>query len=237
VLRKRTLIAVFIAILTGLSAYAGDVANFKDLGFSSDGTIYMFGEYGVTGTDLKPWARMYIVNVTSNDFVPGGRLTYQHDSKIVAGTDGEGALFAIVAQNPEITGRYNFNFLEQGLPLYVTLKNSPQASGGVNTETISFRDFDRKTSYTITLRSLVEGSGANVSSSFYLTIERKNANGSTDTFQVGSPGVKRNVSSYSIKKVTFKPDTKSMAFIIEMRSPPSSEGGSDIHYMVETWKQ
>jgi predicted secreted protein len=218
------------------ACWAGDVANFKDLGFTADGGIYMFGEYGVTGNDLKPWARLYIVDVTKNDFVAGGRLVYKDSKKIVAGTDGEGALYAIVGQNPEITSRYHFNYLKQGIPLFVTLKNSTLASEGSDTQTIDFRDFDRKTAYTVTLNSLVQGSGSGVSSSFYLTIQRKNPNGTVESFQAGSPDIKRGVSSYSIKKVTYKPDTHSMVFVIETRSP-SKTGGDDIGYMVETWKE
>ena len=48
---KRALIAGFVLIAAGL-CFAGDAAAFKDIGFSDDGRIYIFGQYG------KMWKKM-----------------------------------------------------------------------------------------------------------------------------------------------------------------------------------
>jgi predicted secreted protein len=79
--------------------FAGDVASFVDLGFSEDGRIFMFAQYGVTEGSLKPWAEMRIVDIRSNNFVPGGRLNYTHTDRIAAGQDGSGALFRLIVRN------------------------------------------------------------------------------------------------------------------------------------------
>jgi predicted secreted protein len=220
---------LFFTIISNI--YAGDVANFKDLGFSPDGSIYMFGEYGVTGATLQPWARLNIVDVKQNEFVPGGRLSYKHDTKVIAGTDGEGALYAIIGQNPEITNRYGMNYLKQGHPLFITLLENDNSA----LETITFRDFDKGDNYKVDLHSSLPVYNSQSGSSFYLNVEKTSARGAKTNYLVGSPEVKRaGVTAYSIKKVTIKPETSSIVFIIELRL--SSKDGSDVRYMVETLK-
>jgi predicted secreted protein len=216
------------AFITAQALPAGDVASFVDLGFSADGAIYMFGEYGIEGATLRPWANLNIVDVRKNDFVTGGRLVYKHNDIVAAGHDGEGALLAIVGQNPAITKLYGMSYLKQGVPLYVSLLEGHTAGG----EAINFRDFDRGATYRASLISLTEGSGRNVWSSFYINVERTDRDGTKKTYRVGSPEIKRTqVTSYSIKKVSVKPETDALIFVIEMRLPLGS--GPDIRYMVE----
>ena len=53
-------------------ALAGDAAVFVDGGFSSDGSVYLFGQYGKTDKSFRGWAEIYTVDVAKNDFVKGG---------------------------------------------------------------------------------------------------------------------------------------------------------------------
>jgi predicted secreted protein len=229
---KRICAALSVLLFAGGSLLAGDVANFKDLGFSNDGAIYMFGEYGIEGRTLQPWAELYIIDVQKNTFVPNGRLVYKYDKKVVAGTDGEGALYAIVGQNPEITSKYGMSYLKQGAPLFLSVKENIPS----NNASIEFRDFNKGDAYKVTLKSFSEGNGKDMKSSFYLTVVKTDARGKTTAAIVGNPQIKRsNVNSYSIKKVTYKSDTSSMIFVIEMKTPTSS--GSDIRYMVEAFQE
>ena len=74
-LEKRKLIAVILVLTVSVAVSAGDVASFVDLGFSENGKIYMFAQYGVDEHTLRPWSELYIVDVERNDFVPGGRIS------------------------------------------------------------------------------------------------------------------------------------------------------------------
>jgi predicted secreted protein len=212
-----------------LCAYAAEVANFVDFGFSPDGTIYMFGEYGVKEGTLTPWARMYIVDVAKNDFVQGGILTYRHDAKVVAGHDGEGALYAIVGQNPDITRRYGMNYLKQGTPLYISLLNGHDTA----TQLVEFRDFENGSAYKAVLDMQYSGLRGAAKSSFDIRVERRLKNGTTNTYRVGDRSIQRaNVNSYSVKKVFINRASNSIVFIIEMKL--AAADGQDVRYMVET---
>ncbi|MDL2229798.1 DUF2259 domain-containing protein [Treponema sp. OttesenSCG-928-L16] len=210
--------------------WAGDTASFVDLGFSPDGKIYMFGQYGVQAKTLKPWADLYVVDVPANNFVSGGRINYVHDAPVVAGQDGSGAIYRLLAQNASLADRYKVNYLFQGQPLFVSLENggAPPPSG----ETIQFRDFEAGASYTATLVPYVEGSGTALKSSFYINLERTGGDGSKKSYVVGTPQLKRPlIASYRIRKAMIAPRDGSLIFVIEMRR--QGDDGYDIRYMVE----
>jgi predicted secreted protein len=222
----------FLAVLTLSGAasllWAGDAASFVDLGFSPDGSIYMFAQYGVQSQTLRPWADLFVVDVPRNNFVSGGRTSYVHDSPVLAGQDGSGALYRIIARNAALADQYRVNFLRQGQPLYVALDNDPPLSG----ETIEFRDFEAGNSFRASLVPWVEGSGESLKSSFYINLENTTRNGARKTYVVGTPQIKRPlIASYRIKKVMIAPHDGSIIFVIEMKKQTGN--GYDIRYMVE----
>jgi predicted secreted protein len=230
-MNKRVFFLIAALILAGSFLWAGDTAVFVDLGFSPDGRIYMFGQYGVQSGTLRPWADLYIVDVPANNFVPGGRISYIHDTPVIAGQDGAGALYKVIARNAALAERYNINFLHQGQPLYVPIENGIAPPGG---ETIEFRDFEKAASFRATLTAATEGYGANVKSSFYIALERSDRNGVVKSFVVGNPQIKRpSIVSYRIRKVMVAPRDGSIVFVIEMKKL-NPDGNTDIRYMVET---
>ncbi|MDR0387065.1 MAG: DUF2259 domain-containing protein [Treponema sp.] len=220
----------FIMLLIALCAaclWAGDTATFVDLGFSSDGKTYVFGQYGIQSKTLRPWADLYLVDVPKNDFVAGGRISYTHDASAIAGQDGSGALYRLISRNAALTDRYGINFLLQGQILYIAVDGEAPSDKG---ETIEFRDFEHRASYKAVLVSATEGSGASQASSFYISLERTAGDGSKKNYTVGNPRIKRSlVTSYHIRRVIAAPGDDSVIFVIEMRTQ-----GKDIRYMVET---
>ncbi|MDR1178202.1 MAG: DUF2259 domain-containing protein [Spirochaetaceae bacterium] len=224
---KKILILLLITpvFLSGL--WAGDAASFVDLGFSPDGKVYIFAQYGIQSGTLRPWADLFIVDVPNNNFVPGGRSSYVHTSPVSAGQDGSGALFRLIARNAALAERHGVDFLFQSQPLYVSLNGE----GGGNGQTIEFRDFEAQANYRASLVSTVEGSSASLKSSFYINLERTDSRG-TRTYVVGTPQLKRPlVASYRIRKAMIAPHDGSLIFVIEMHR--QGENGSDIRYMVE----
>ncbi|MDR2048150.1 MAG: DUF2259 domain-containing protein [Treponema sp.] len=220
---------ITVVFLLGSFLWAGDTAVFVDLGFSPDGRTYMFGQYGVQSGTLRPWADLYIVDVPNNNYVPGGRISYTHDEAVVAGQDGSGALYRLIARNAALADRYNIGFLFQGQPLYISFANGTDQSG----ESIEFRDFEKSASFRASLNVLVEGAGTNAQSSFYINLEKRGNDGSVKNYVVGSPRIQRQgVTGYRIRKVMVAPRDGSIIFVIEMKKQNAS-GGVDIRYMVE----
>jgi len=227
-LLKKIILTVSLILFSASALLAGDVASFIDMGFSPDGKIYMFGQYGVLSPALKPWAELYVVDVSTNNFVPNGRMSYTQDSPIKAGQDGSGVFYRLVANNSAFTNKYNVNFQNQGLPLYISRDENPSSNG----EMIEFRDFLAGKTYKAELIPNREGSGQNLRSWFYINLESQAQNGQIKSYTIGNPHIKRQkIESYNINRVLIDPRGESIIFIIEMKRV--SDSGYDIRYMVE----
>ena len=228
--RHKTLFCIILLLLRAGTLRAGDIAAYVDLGFSVDGTIYMFAQYGVQSGTLKPWADLFIVDVPRNNFVAGGKLSFVHDAPVIAGQDGSGALYRLITRNAALAERYGVSYLLQGQALYVALDDgSGSAPLG---EIIEFRDFGTSHYYRAQLVPRLEGSGSTLASSFYITLERTGWDGSRKTYMVGNPQIRRPlISAYRIRKVMAAPRDGSVIFVIEMRKLGAD--GMDIRYMVE----
>jgi predicted secreted protein len=226
---KRTFLVFSGLFIVSISVlWAGDSASFVDLGFSSDGSMYMFGQYGVQSGVLRPWADLFVVDVARNNFVSGGKISYAHDKPIDAGQDGSSALYRLLIKNAGLIERYDISYPHQGQPLYIALSGDPAYEG----KTITFRDFISGVSYRANLVETVNGSGKGAQSSFYIKLESVDNDGETKTFTIGTPGLKRaSVLSYRIKKVLIAPSGNSLVFVIEMKC--HAEGGHNIRYMIE----
>jgi predicted secreted protein len=186
----------------------------------------MFGQYGVSEKTLTPWAEMRIIDTSKNDFVPAGSFSYKHKERIAAGQDGSGALFRLISGYSAKIERWAIPLTRQGIPLYITLKNS----GERGDDNIAFRDFDTGSLWRVKLNSYAEGIGSAIRSSFFIQAEVIHADGSSLLWNVGSPEIKRaGIASYAIKKAIFSPDRGTLIFVIETRTVTN-----DIRYMVET---
>jgi len=224
---KKTILFIIIMLFICVSAlWAGDTAVFVDLGFSADGRTYMFGQHGVELPSLRPWADIYVVDVRNNVFVPNGRVTARPAAPINAGQDGSGVLHRLVSDNASLTNRHGINFQNQGLPLYISRNENPQAFE----LPISFRNFLTGITYTAQLIPRVI-SGQN---GFHINLEARN----TQTGQlirnyspIGTSIGRTGIVQYNIKRVIIDANNSSMIFVIEMRRAAAS--GFDIRYMVE----
>jgi predicted secreted protein len=227
-MNKKFMLLVFLFFLACI-LWAGDTAVFVDLGFSADGRTYMFGQYGVQSETLRPWAELYAVDVQSNSFVSGGKISYTHDGSVVAGHDGSGALYRVIARNTSLADRYNVSYLLQGQLLYVSVENGVSPGG----ETIEFRDFEKADSFQA---ALVSSNLGTAGSSFFISLQRVNRDGSTRTYTAGNASIRRpGVVSYRIRRVLAAPRNGSLIFVIEMKKQ-NPDGSTDIRYMVETLK-
>ena len=237
---RKTFCTLGIVLLVGISGlWAGDTATFADLGFSPDGRTYMFAQYGVQSRTLRPWADLFVVDVPRNNFASGGRISYIHDKAVVSGQDGSGALYRVIARNASLAEKYRVNYCFQGQPLYVAMDNGASPAEGQLLDQIpsgpapvEFRDFESGASYRASLIPYIEGSGAALQSSFYISLERTARDGSKKTYTVGTPQLKRPlIASYRIRKVVTAPRDGSMILVIEMKKLDGAD--VDIRYMVE----
>ncbi|MDR3021018.1 MAG: DUF2259 domain-containing protein [Treponema sp.] len=225
---KKKVITSFVLLMCVSALWAGDTAIFVDLGFSPDGRTYMFGQYGVLSSSLKPWAEIYVVDVASNNFVPNGRISFTQEAPIQAGQDGSGVFYQLLANNMQIANRYRINFQNQGLPLYISRNDNLSDRG----ENIDFRDFISGKTYNAQLHPSISGSGMNTRSQFHINLDVISTNNHSRNYTVGTPQfVRQRILSYNFKRVIIDARGESVIFVIEMKQ--AADGGHNIRYMVE----
>ncbi len=63
------LLCCIAGITSGLSARAADIAAFQSIGFSGDGSVFAFEEYGIQDGSGFPYASIYVVDTISDTYI------------------------------------------------------------------------------------------------------------------------------------------------------------------------
>lgn len=224
----RKTVCVLLCLITAVFVYAGDVANFVDVGFSPDGSKFVFGQHGITDGDFRAYADIYCIDVPTNRYIPGGVFS-KEPSAATAGKDGSAVFSTLRESIAEYLKKLAVDGSIPGRPLYVQAREEPRP------ETLEFRDFETGRLYTVTMHSRTEGSGASVKSSFYLVVKIVHPDGKTDHHTVGLPGYRRKgIREYRIRRVVSDTSGNAVVFVVEKIA--YSRTGDSIRYMVETLK-
>jgi len=77
----RLAIAFAISALTLTRAHGGDTATLEILGFSADGKIFAFEEYGVQDGSGFPYANRFYINTETDKFLPGTPVRVRLDDE------------------------------------------------------------------------------------------------------------------------------------------------------------
>ncbi len=230
-------IGVFLAMVALCAApqfvFAGDAAVFNDIGFSEDGLTYLFGQYGKTDVTFQAWAEIYTVDVVKNDYVPN-EVYKTSPSSATEKQSGKEAYESLVKNTQWKTAKYNAKPASAATLLYVCDSESKKG-----TDEIVFKDFESSTDsvsvyYYIKLVPTFYGSGKNLTSSFYINLEKRDQNGKVlGSYKVGTPDIRRKgISAYKINSIFTDASGKSLVFIVEKTL--EDETGTSIRYMVET---
>jgi predicted secreted protein len=232
----KRILSVISLLLAGTLVFAGDAASFIDLGFSSDGRTYIFGQYGKTDKKFQAYAEIYTVDVARNDFVSGDVFITPPSAS--SGNRSSLTVFEELKQrNSYALSRYSYTQVPLSNILYLRENESKPSQ-----DLISFEDFERITStvalvYEIRLITSYEGSGKNVQSTLDIEVATKDLAGNlVDRIYVGNPSIKRKgVSGYAITKVFTDPSGRSIVIVIE--KSVIDDTGTSIRYMVETFRR
>lgn len=233
-MKKSLLIGIlFTAVLGNVSA--GDVATFVDKGFTDDGKYYVFGQYGVTDKKFQGWAEIYQVDVSANDYVDSGIFKTKPTS-VTSGKNGKDVYESLEAKSYYYLKDVKTKPADIDQVFYIL--DDVNKSG---TDAIEFKDFrnsdiENQNSFHVQLVPTIMGSGKNVKSSFYIDVEKKDANGNLiSRWKVGSPDiVRKGVSNYKIERIFCDASGKNIIFIIEKMI--EDDTGISIRYMVEAAK-
>ena len=210
-----------MAVFTA-AVYAGDIANFVNLGFSADGTKFAFGQYGLQDKTYRAYAEIYAVDIGTNTFLQNG-IFRTSPSKQTEGKESKSTFLALQNRAQAALSKWDISETRQGRVLYA------QTEATAGNQTLFFRDFQTSDEYTVVLNTAQK---SKTESSFYLTVEKTKPNGTKIQKQVGRPDyIRSGVKNYSVKKILMDDTAHAMIFIIEKNEYASS--GDSFRYMVE----
>jgi len=223
---RRAILAV-VAVLVLFPLAAGDVASFANLGFSPDGSRFLFGQYGLEASTGNAWAEIAIVDTKRNDFVPGTHLQKTFGIKIEAGQSPIGALFSLFGDDLARAKSAKIDYLENGRLIYALV------DGAEVPQTLEFRDFSTDDAWQISMLKSIKQDKDIVRSSFGLAIQKTAKDGTVQRLTAGNPDILRDgVKDYVIRNVIVGPDGHSVVLVIEKIM--DEKGNPSIRYMVET---
>jgi predicted secreted protein len=223
---KKTLLSACI-LLAALAAWSGDVAQFDNLGFSSDGRYFMFGQHGILEKTSYPYAELSIVDVPANAFTPLGVKKVSYTKGVEPGSTGLGALLNALGDMAAQKRQYRIDHLVTGRLLYLLVD-------GVNpAETLEFRDFQAGTRYAVTLVQTPGTKDGQAAAAFSLKVTVTGKDGKAKDYTVGNAGFARaGVKASRVKQVVLGPDGAALVFVIQKEEADGA--GVNIRYMVET---
>ncbi len=108
--------ALLAPLLAAASAIAGDAASLNVLGFSADGKLFAFEEYGVQDGSGFPYTNRFYVDTATDTFVPGSPVRVRLDDEAAtvdaarsqAAAQGEAVVpSALLAANPGYLAGFN----------------------------------------------------------------------------------------------------------------------------------
>ena len=219
----RKFYTIIVMAVFAAAVYAGDLANFVNLGFSADGTKFAFGQYGLQDKTYRAYAEIYAVDVAANTFLPNG-IFRTSPSKQTEGKESKSTFLALQNRAQVSLSKWGISETRQGRVLYA------QTEATEGNQTLFFRDFQTSDEYTVVLNTTQK---SKTESSFYLTVEKTKPNGTKVKKEVGRPDyVRSGVKNYAVKKILMDESSRAIIFIIEKKEHTTA--GDSFRYMVET---
>lgn len=211
-MRKRIYISLIICLFPLLSIFAGDRAEFINLGFNFDSTQFMYGVYGIDEVGIDAYASVYLYDLEKQALDRNQFYEKTYKNAVTPGQNGIGALFMVLEDNYLAGGRNRISHLNNGNVLYY------QFPGQKSSTRVAFRDFINNYYYTIVLtrRPLIESPDSNAA--LALTVFRSNEDGKQEKYQQGSlADFGDGVFSYDLKKVILSPNGKYLVMVVQTK--------------------
>lgn len=224
---KRILIIFSIILLSISHLSGGDTARFVNLGFSGDGSYFMFAQHGFKADTGKVYSDLFIVDVDKNIFTSGGVNHGEYETIIEPGQSSDGALFSLLEDVVNQRKMYGISYLEKGRPLYIRI---PTGENVEETNKLQFRDFETETKYSVDLQQSVSGANRDLKSTFFIDLTIEYKNGVNRSLKIGHPNFEREgISEYNINRILLSPEEDSLVFIIS-----KTDIDLNVRYMIET---
>mgnify|MGYP003663598642 CR=1 FL=1 len=101
----RAVFALLALIMSGVPAYAAEFSEVRPIGFSADGSVFAFEEFGVQDGSGFPFANRFFIETATDKFLPGStvRVILRDEEKTAAD-----ARAAAADQSSNLEEKYSF---------------------------------------------------------------------------------------------------------------------------------
>jgi predicted secreted protein len=224
----RRVVVFVLCALFSISLFAGDVAQFVNMGFSPDGLYYMFGQYGTEDSSSRSYAEIYTIDVQKNVYVTEG-IFITPPTAATAGKSGKAVFEELVQKAHPIIQKYAVSTINNGDALYIMSEDSGR-------QQIQFREFASEKGpdhiwWEVRVNTLLNKEDN--TSSFYLIAEKNEDGAVGRRYLVGSPGIQRkDVFQYNIRSII--PDSTGAFLVFIMEKEMNALRGTSVRFMAET---
>ncbi len=219
---RRYLVFVLILIVPW-PLLSNERAQFWNMGFSNNSQYFSFSQFWVNPQNSQVASELYMVDTGRNDFVNGGRDSYQSQGSLSPGNSGRNAALHLFRKRTALFEQYDINNTALGRLIYL-LVNDHESSNRV-----SFRDFSTDNHYTVTINQRHNSRGA----AFSIEAVVKYSDGTQRRLNIGLPNLyRKNIYNYRLAQVIVAPNERVLVFVIEQEL--DFQGSNRTRYMVET---
>jgi predicted secreted protein len=228
---KKNVFAILLVLGTA-ALWAGDVAVFRNLGFSPDSRYFQFAQYGIDATTQNPWVQVDTVDVPRNQFTPSGMTKSVYPVGATLGDDGLKALLAHLGSITVQRKGLKLDVLQQGRPIYFRVAG--EAVIPPDYDNFEVLDYKTGRTYSVAIKKIINA-GPTPSSSFFIALDIKDKSGkSMGNYQVGHPNVvRKGVQNYTVVQMILTPNERALVLVME-REEVDGKGGINLRNMVET---
>ena len=220
------MVCLLVLLLVPMLLAAGDRAEFINLGFSDDGSIFLYGQYGKDAEGRYLYADIIAHSIDEDRRVDELTISRQYPIRQFSGQSGVNALLMSLREHAS-SHALPINYTNTGSVLFFQL---PGQDAG---ELVTFTDYADMTLYTVSLTIRPKEREPGTNATIQLTLFRELRNGTKSRFSTGSLlEPLEGVYEFHIKQVVLSPDRTKIVIVIQTRVFNEEDGDEDYRYTV-----
>ena len=227
---KKVVFLFLIVLGIQAAVFAGDRAEFINLGFSDDSSAFLFGQYGKNESGTLLYADIVYHDLVSGENSSELSLSKTYPDSQRSGNNGLSALLMSLKEYNSIYS-VDIDYNKTGTTLYF------QLPGQTTSDTISFSDYQVGIIYSVStvMRPQVREPGTNTA--LAITLFQTLQDGAQRRFEAGS-FIKpiENVYDFQLKQIVVSPQRNYVVLVFQTTEFDKENNTTNIRYYIDSVK-
>ncbi|NQT60259.1 MAG: hypothetical protein HQ557_14860 [Bacteroidetes bacterium] len=225
---KKVLTLFLIIFCIQAAVFAGDRAEFINLGFANDSGAFLYGQFGKNESGTQLYADIVYHDLVSGENSSELSLSKTYQDSQQSGSNGLSALLMNLKEYYTIS-TVDIDHTQTGTTLYFQLPG--QKTGDM----VSFSDYQTRTVYSVSfvMRPQVREPGTNTS--LAITLFQTLKDGTQNRFEAGS-FIKpiQNVYDFQLKQIIVSPQRDYVVLVFQTTEYDEDNDTTNIRYYVDS---